>query len=261
MTHPSAERDAVAEAVPPHEVEAALARVLGSAPVRASRRTSDFLAFTIGEVLAGRGSELRERVVGVGALGRSPTFDPRVDPAVRVQARRVRTALDRYYAGPGAGDPVRIELPTGSYVPVFRPNPSPLAGPAAAAGPTTGPGIAVASLLNLTPGGDHDYLAPGLSETLVARLSRFPDCRVIGPVSLDPSGQTGLDALRERHDAQFVLMGSTRTRGGSLRVTVRLIDTTSGETTWAQVFDRRLDDDGFDIEDGIVAEVGGARAD
>src|SRR6185295_18724658 len=40
-----------------------------------------------------------------------------IDPIVRVEATRLRRAIGRYYAGPGASDPVTIELPRGGYVP------------------------------------------------------------------------------------------------------------------------------------------------
>ena len=262
MGDPHAVMAAARVAVPPEEVEAALARVLRSYPVRLSRRTTDFLTFTVTEALAGRGPQLKERTVAMGALGRTTRFDPRVDPGVRVQARRVRDALDRYYAGPGATDPVRIELPRGGYAPVFRRNDRPATGAGTYQRPTAGPSIAVVSLTNLTPGGDRDYLATGISETLVAELSRFPGCRVIGPVTPRAGGEGDPVAVGKRHDARFVLLGSTRMSGEMLRVSVRLVDTASGETTWSRVFDCSLAEGGaFDIEDGIVTNVSGALAD
>ncbi|MBJ7455512.1 MAG: hypothetical protein JHC74_05570 [Thermoleophilia bacterium] len=234
----------------PAAVEAALQRVLRSDPVRASRRSSDFLTFAVAEVLAGRGDRLKERTIAMGALGRGARFDPRVDPSVRVQARRVRAALERYYAGPGAADPLRIELPRGCYAPVFRANDAPrLTVLPAAARPTV---IAVLTLTNLTPGGEHDHLAQGFSETLVAALSRCPDCRVAGPL---PPGADGGPPPAQHAAAQF-LTGSVRARGGALRVSLRVVDPGVGETTWSRIFDYELDaPDPFAIEDDIVAEV------
>ncbi len=249
----TAARASRAPAVPPDDVRAALARLLASDVVGGSRRTSDFLAYTVGEVLAGRGGRIRERTVAAGALGRGPRFDPRVDPCVRVQARRVRVALERYYAGPGARDPVRIELPRGGYAPVFR-STDPPAPPAPAATPTTG--VAVASLVNLTPGGELDHLAPGISETLVAAVSGLPGFRVIGPISPVPAGPAALAALGARHGVRFVLTGTTRARGTAVRTSVRLVETVGGVTLWSLLFDGRLDADApFAMEDGIASEV------
>jgi hypothetical protein len=53
-------------------------------------------------------------------LRRDPKFDPQLDPIVRVEATRLRRAIERYYAGPGATDPIIIDLPRGSYAPTFR---------------------------------------------------------------------------------------------------------------------------------------------
>ena len=43
-----------------------------------------------------------------------------MDPIVRIQAGRLRRSLERYYLLSGKDDPVRIELPKGTYVPVFH---------------------------------------------------------------------------------------------------------------------------------------------
>jgi TolB-like protein len=240
-----------ARGFPPGAVEAALARVLSSEPVRASRRSSDFLAFAVAEVLAGRGDRLKERTIAVGALGRGARFDPRSDPSVRVQARRVRDALQRYYAGPGAFDPLRIELPRGRYAPEFRANAVPAL--VTAPRPTSRAGIAVIALTDLTPGGGHDDLAQGLSETLVAGLSRCPECRVVGPITLD--GWRDPSTTRPPAVA-FVLMGSVRARGGVLRVCLRVVEAMSGEITWSRIFDHHLDaPDPFAVEDEIATEA------
>ena len=48
---------------------------------------------------------------------RKPDYDPRVDPIVRVEARRLRAKLKAYYEGDGSADAVLIEFPSGSYAP------------------------------------------------------------------------------------------------------------------------------------------------
>ena len=68
---------------------------------------------------------MKEYSLGVEVFARGKDFDPRIDPIVRVQARNLRTRLEDYYASPGAGDPVRIALSKGSYVPAFGWNQAP----------------------------------------------------------------------------------------------------------------------------------------
>ena len=101
------------------EVRAALERVLASASFRASPQLGAFLRFVVDEVLGGRGANLKGYTIAVEALGRDPRFNPQIDPIVRVEATRLRRALERHYAAEGGDDPVIIALPRGTYAPVF----------------------------------------------------------------------------------------------------------------------------------------------
>jgi hypothetical protein len=109
---------------PPHdaEIRAALDRVVSSAHLHKSPQLANFLRFVVEEKLAGNGSRLKAYTIAADALGRDSNFDPQNDPIVRVEAGRLRRALDQYYANGGCNDPVVIELPRGGYVPLFRPN-------------------------------------------------------------------------------------------------------------------------------------------
>ena len=101
------------------EVQAALARILASESFRTSPQLGVFLRFVVEAALGGRAASLKGYTIGVEALGRDPGFDPQLDPIVRVEATRLRRAMERYYAGAGSDDPVVIDLPRGSYVPTF----------------------------------------------------------------------------------------------------------------------------------------------
>uniref|UniRef100_Q01VS7 Tetratricopeptide TPR_2 repeat protein n=1 Tax=Solibacter usitatus (strain Ellin6076) TaxID=234267 RepID=Q01VS7_SOLUE len=97
-----------------------LERILKSAPLISSPSLCRFLRYIVEETLAGRASEIKEYPLGVRVFDRGEDFNPRLDPIVRVQARNLRARIARYYQGPGADDPIRIELPKGTYVPVFH---------------------------------------------------------------------------------------------------------------------------------------------
>ena len=101
------------------DVRSHLEKILASDGFVRSERLSRFLRYVVERTLEGRLGELKEYIVGVEVYQKGADFDPRMDTAVRVDARRLRTKLDEYYAGPGAGDTVRILLPKGGYVPVF----------------------------------------------------------------------------------------------------------------------------------------------
>src|SRR3954467_10268452 len=97
-----------------------LERVLGSVAFRQVDRLKRFLNFIVSESLAGRGHQLKEYVIGVQVFDKDSSFDPRADPIVRVQARRLRARLVRYYREEGSADALVIELPKGGYTPVFK---------------------------------------------------------------------------------------------------------------------------------------------
>ena len=101
------------------QVLAALDRVVASSIFRSSPQIAAFLTFVVQAVLDGKSDRIKGYTIGVEVLRREETFDPQLDPIVRVEATRLRRALDRYYAGPGQTDSVIISLPRGSYVPSF----------------------------------------------------------------------------------------------------------------------------------------------
>jgi hypothetical protein len=104
----------------PEEVRAHLERVLSSLPFRASKRCSRFLAYVVSEALEGNTGHLKERILATEVFDRSASFDPGDDTIVRVGAREVRKRLAQYYASrDGMHEKIRIELPSGSYLPEF----------------------------------------------------------------------------------------------------------------------------------------------
>jgi tetratricopeptide (TPR) repeat protein len=109
------------------------------------------------ETLAGRASGIKEQVLGLEVFDRGDGFNPRLDPIVRVQARNLRSRLAKYYEGPGAMDPIRIELPKGTYIPVFHqvgpaaPELAPAQAEVAPAGPVAAPVSASISAMPAPP--------------------------------------------------------------------------------------------------------------
>lgn len=247
--------------------EHVLAPVLASSSFRRSARLRAFLEFVVTETEAGRGDDLREHSIAVGALDCPESFDQRFDPRVRVMAGRVRKALDRYYEGEGARDPVRITMPRGAYrtllVPAEVGRPIIEDERAGHADPDRGPAVAVVTLLDLSAEQTAWHLAAGLSESLVATMSAYPGCTVIGPVdAATGSGVDGARALGTMLGATHVLQGSVRSLDTALRVSVRLSDAASGEIVWSEVFDDDVDGlDLFSVEDRIVRRVSGVVAD
>jgi len=101
----------------PEAVRGQLERILASEGFANADRISRFLRFTLESKLSGDQDRIKEYVIGREVFDRDGRYDPRIDPIVRVEARRLRARLAEYYEGPGRGDAIRIELPKGGYVP------------------------------------------------------------------------------------------------------------------------------------------------
>src|SRR5437763_10453953 len=96
-----------------------LERALASASFIRSERLSRFLRFVVERHLEGKDNELKETVIAVEVFGRKADYDPKLDSIVRTEAGRLRARLAEYYAGDGGSDPMVLELPQGSFIPVF----------------------------------------------------------------------------------------------------------------------------------------------
>jgi TolB-like protein/Flp pilus assembly protein TadD len=94
-----------------------LDRILNSGPFVQSRRRQRFLEYIVNETLAGRGERLKGYNIALEVFDRPESFDPAIDPLVRIEAARLRDKLREYYESEGQNDPIRIILPKGAYAP------------------------------------------------------------------------------------------------------------------------------------------------
>jgi tetratricopeptide (TPR) repeat protein len=108
------------EAICTDDIHKQLERICASSAFRGSLRLTRFLRFTVETTLAGKSDTIKAYTIAVEALDRGSDFNPESDPIVRVEAGRLRRALERYYTQVGRDDAVAIDLPRGTYVPVFH---------------------------------------------------------------------------------------------------------------------------------------------
>ena len=97
-----------------------LVRILNSGPFHQSQRRQRFLEYLVNETLAGRGERLKAYNVALEVFERPETFDPTVDPLVRIEAARLREKLREYYGTEGQSDAIHIDLPKGTYAPLIE---------------------------------------------------------------------------------------------------------------------------------------------
>lgn len=98
----------------------ALQRIKTSTGFDAPDRSRRLLEYIVKEVLDGRGNRIKAYSIATEVLERPSSFDPQKDPIVRIEAARLRRALEHYYLTDGLNDPVVIDIPKGGYVATFK---------------------------------------------------------------------------------------------------------------------------------------------
>jgi TolB-like protein/Flp pilus assembly protein TadD len=218
-----------------------LERILSSATFRQVDRLKRFLSFIVSELLEGRGDQLKEYVIGVQVFDKDSSFDPRADPIVRVQARRLRSRLVRYYREEGGSDATVIELPKGGYAPVLKPRAAVMTG-RRSIGPTLAGQntIAVVPFSDHSASGDLGYFCDGLRQEMIHRLARLEALRVLAV----PSREGATTAIEAAYGGQvaMLLTGGVRKAGDRLRITVHLIDSATSSYLWSESIDGALSD-------------------
>lgn len=226
-----------------------------------SERMGRFLRLAVERVIEGRTSELKEYLLGVEVFDRKPSYDPRVDPIVRVEARRLRSKLQAYYEGDGRNDPIVFEFVTGSYAPRIHFRSGQAAPRPSAAIPT----VAVLPFANLSGCPDNDYFSDGLTEELIHALTKVNGMRVVAwnsavrlrgadPDGAKPDPQQARDVLWDRLQVANVLTGSVRISGSHLRVRAQLIEKETGLYLWSETFERQIEDV-FAIQEEIARNI------
>ena len=236
------------DSIPPAAIIAELQKILGSSVFTRARRLREFLAYIVRETSEGRAGQLKEYALGVSVFGRLQSFDPRIDPIVRVDAGRLRARLKEYYRQEGRHDPLYIECVKGSYVPVFRrrdrsPVVSERNGPQRREH-RTGPAIAVLPFRDFSPGQDQEYFCEGIAEELICALSRLDGLLVASRTSSFAfKGRNGdIRQIGKKLNVTAVLEGSVRKEGLRVRIAVQLIDVADGFKVWSEIYERNGSD-------------------
>jgi serine/threonine-protein kinase len=216
----------------------ALDRILRSQTFQQAAGLKRFLSFIVNETVAGRMAELKEYVIGVQVFRTDQSFDPRTDPIVRVQARRLRAKLVQYYADEGRLDTLTIDMPKGGYAPVFKKREAPIAARRSVGALLLSRNtVGVLPFDDLSPGGELGYFCKGLREEILHRLAAL----------------RGLRILAINGPAALVIGGGVRVAGARVRITVHVIDAASDCYLWSEAIEA-------DLADGFVAQTRVAEA-
>ena len=200
--------------------------------------------------LEGRVAEVKESVIGVEVFDRRvASYDPGVDPIVRVQAGRLRAKLTEYYEREGAQDDILIELPRGHYVPSFRVRPAGERQPSTANSEAEADiwrtnSVAVLPFVNTSSDPENEYFSDGLTEELIHSLASVPSLRVTARSAAFRFKEKGRD-IREigrQLGVSKIVEGSVRKAEDTLRITVQLVNVADGSQLWSEKYDRTIGD-------------------
>ncbi len=231
-------------------------RILESRAFRQADRLKRFLGFIVTETIAGRSERLKEFVIGVEVFGKDQSFDPRNDPIVRVQARRLRALLARYYREEGQDDDLLIEMPKGGYAPIFKParnSPTKRSLTPIIVSRNT---VLVAPFSDNSPEGNQKYFCDGMSQEIIHALAKVEAVRVAAWNFGDQGTDSDPREIANRLNAAMIINGSIRKAGQQVRVTANLVDTVSGCYLWSMSLDGKVEN-----VFGIQEEVARAIAD
>ncbi len=118
------------------------------------------------------------------------------------------------------------------------------------------PMIAVLPLTNMSDDPQQEHLADGMTEDIITLISKMPAFDVIARNSCFTYKNQTVDIRDVGRDlgAQYVVEGSVRRMGDDLRVTVQLIDATTGNHVWAEKYDRPTKEM-FALQDDVTASI------
>jgi serine/threonine-protein kinase len=229
-----------------------------------SKRMQRFLKFTVEQTLKGNQGFIKEYSIALEVFDKPSSFDPRLDPIVRVEAGRLRSKLREYYAGPGRGDAVRFVYRKRGYVPQFEiqqspgeapgpeiPAPSNVSPSRAAAGRSKDSdrrrkfrAVAVLPFVNLSDSPKNEYFSDAITAEIINVLNRTVRLNVVSRTSILRFKGTDQDIrdIGNRLGVDAVLEGSVRLAGRRVRVAAQLADAANGYQIWSEIFDRKIDD-------------------
>ena len=99
---------------------ALLERVAASEQLRRAARLQELLLYLGKRSLKDGFSRIQEQEIGSKVFGRPESYDTSIDNIVRTNVSDLRKRIQTYFNAEGLHEPLVMEIPRGSYIPVFR---------------------------------------------------------------------------------------------------------------------------------------------
>jgi TolB-like protein/Tfp pilus assembly protein PilF len=116
--------------------------------------------------------------------------------------------------------------------------------------------VAVLPFVNMSADPENEYFSDGITETIIAHLSRIADLKVISRTSVMQYKDTDKNVrqIAEELEVATILEGSVQRSGDRLQITAQLIDAESDDHMWAEQYNRELTDI-FSIQSEVAEEI------
>jgi serine/threonine-protein kinase len=236
--------------VPPDGVHQHLEKILASRAFAGANRHKDFLKYVVCRFLEGKNGDLKEYSIALDVFGRQPSFDPKIDPIVRVEACRLRSRLNEYQNKEAKDDSLVIELSKRGYVPIIR----------RVITKRHEPTLAVLPFFDLNNTTESDALVDGLTEELIDILTDVAGVRVCPRIAVFPfkGSGAGVQVIGRELKAELLIEGSIRQMGQRILVRTRLVNVSVGLTERLAVYEGQVKNFPTMVEEiaqSIVAEL------
>jgi serine/threonine protein kinase/predicted Zn-dependent protease len=132
----------------------------------------------------------------------------------------------------------------------------PPSAPVVAAQTVSDKSIAVLPFVDMSEKHDQEYFSDGLSEELIDQLTRYTGLKVIARTSsfYFKGKNEDMRTIASKLGVAYLLEGSVRKSGKTLRITAQLIRASDGAHLWSQTYDRNLSDI-FKVQDDVSEQV------
>ncbi len=223
-----------------------------------------FLKYVINETLSGRANQIKEYTISKYVLNKSPESRPLNDGIVRVHARRLRDALNKYYEDRAIENECEITIPKGGYIPAFRVfkpldlNADDRITNQRMSIPDESVKIAIMPFKTFDEKNSRLAFVDNIGQMLSSQFSLFPNSRILSYYTTQQLQLKNRDikSIVSDYGINYMLVGNVHFESSRLRVVIQFINANTEMLIWSDKYMYDITKtDLFEMEDLIVSRV------
>jgi TolB-like protein len=221
-----------------------------------SKRMHRFLSFTVDQALKGNSDSLNECSIARAVFDKGESFDPCLDPIVRIEMGRLRSKLRQYYEDEARDDTLVIHYPKRSYTPTFRFIIAASSAKPSAAHAGMLNAIAILPFTDFNPRKSGDHFCDTLTEELTNMVGRLTKLRVVARTSTLQFKGKPIDVRKIGVDlgVDAVLEGNVQRENDRIRISIGLVEVRNGFRVWTTTYDLKTNGS-FNIQEALARRI------